>query len=268
MPRKCGWSCPRSCPGNPADVRLTSATADPFDPTKHVCCASSTDLGDRPVQPGRFGVYLRDGDRTGHEWVRAVTTDTDERAWRASTRSSALCLDASEDDPNCRRPPLFAALRGRDAVGVEITCDLAETLACTVVDDNSPCDLLRGRWPAGDWFRAYPRTWRAPTLGHKSLELVDGNELGAPRHLYRLDPRQHAATERRRAHPKRFGRLRPRVGQPLDVARRSHGWRRDGSRDGRGLGHPVLHCRVGVPLGFRVLAAETASRHPYTVHRL
>jgi hypothetical protein len=58
-----------------------------------------------------------------------------------------------------------------------------------------------------------------PALGYKPLKLVDGDQLGAPRQLDRLDVREEAA-EGGAADAERLGSLAASVGQPLMHGRR------------------------------------------------
>lgn len=63
--------------------------------------------------------------------------------------------------------------------------------------------------------------------GEQALELVDRDEAPARLQLDRLDQREDAPVEARGADPERLGRLRPRVGEPLDAGRLAHDRTRD-----------------------------------------
>ena len=144
----------------------------------------------------------------------------------------------------------------RDAPIVEVGRDLAQrssgrALRPDVVDEvrfedarPSPARPLRPRssWP--------------PLLGDKALELVDGDELRAPRHLDRLDQRQDAAVERGAADAESRGRLGARVGKSFDTCRLSNDF--DWCRG-----------RLGsfVPSSLLIPASEAAAGHSYSVHK-
>jgi hypothetical protein len=92
----------------------------------------------------------------------------------------------------------------------------------------------------------------AAVLGKHTLELVDGNQLRAPRHLDRLDQREDATVEGRPADAESCGCLRTRIGEPLDSRRLSNDFGRppNGPIGGR------------VSLRFLASASQTAARHP------
>lgn len=92
-------------------------------------------------------------------------------------------------------------------------------------------------------------------LGKHTLELVDGNQLRAPRHIERLDQREEAPVEGRSADAECRGRLRPRVREPLDARRFANDF-----------GWPSGRMSSGVSLRLLTSACQTAARHSYTVH--
>jgi hypothetical protein len=108
-----------------------------------------------------------------------------------------------------RGPPRATALRGRHAVGVETTRDLSEALPTRALVVGASGDLRRYRDPAARTQRRTAFGWHlSPSLFEHPLELVDGDQLRAPRHLDRLDERQDASDERRAADAERLGGLR------------------------------------------------------------
>jgi hypothetical protein len=85
-----------------------------------------------------------------------------------------------------------------------------------------------------DRLRLLPPAWPAAVFENQSLELVDRDQLSAPRHLDQLDQGQHAPSERRWAYSECGSRLRTCVRQPLDTMRRAYRWQwRDALRDDR-----------------------------------
>jgi hypothetical protein len=98
----------------------------------------------------------------------------------------------------------------------------------------------------------------ATVFGDHTLELVNGNQLRAPRHLDRLDQREDATVEGRPADPECRCRLRSRVGEPLGPGRLSnHPGRRGGPTSSRRMSLLLLAS-----------ASQAAARHPYNVHEL
>jgi len=93
-------------------------------------------------------------------------------------------------------------------------------------------------------------------FGDHALELVDGDQLRAPRHLDRFNQREDATVEGRPAYTEHRGRLRSRVGEPLDPGRFSNNaGQRGGPADSR--------CMT---LLLRAWASQAAARHSYSVH--
>lgn len=91
-----------------------------------------------------------------------------------------------------------------------------------------------------------PPDYRARSATNRSSSST-GTSLGTPRHVDRLDERQHPPAEGGWTHPERLGRLRPGVGESHDLgcaANASHGGtgvaRRGRSRGGRRRCRPPL----------------------------
>ncbi len=81
----------------------------------------------------------------------ARALDLGRRSVAASRRGCEIRRSpASQNDAHGRRPPLHPALRGRDAVRVQITSDLAEALASAVLSRDTPHDVVRQHRPAAD----------------------------------------------------------------------------------------------------------------------
>jgi hypothetical protein len=145
----------------------------------------------------------------------------------------------------------------RNSPIVEVICDLAEASSGLALGSDAVDDARREhlRPSSGGWRRESAS--RPPSFGDQSFQFVDWDELRAPWHLGRLDQRKDAAVERRAAHSKRRGRLRPRVCEPLDARRFSN----DSGRRGAPFG------RRRVPLRLLAPASQAAARHPYIVHK-
>jgi hypothetical protein len=174
----------------------------------------------------------------------ALTRDSDRRA--------------PEDRAHGRRPPLGAAVRRRCSARVEVACDLTQALACGMLCSDAVCDAARNscrpsRFRSTRWPSSRPSSFR-----HQPPQLVDGNQPGAPRHLDRLDDRQDAPVERRAADAENLGRLRPRVGEPLDARRLANDHRRRCGKPGR---------RRRVSLRFLTPAPQATAGHFQSVHK-
>ena len=106
--------------------------------------------------------------------------------------------------------------------------------------------------------RPRSRSSRPPLLRKESLQLVDGNEPRAPRHLDRLDERQDAPIEGGTTDAEGLGGLCAGVGKPHDPRRLAFNHQRTG-RD--------LRWRWRMPLSFRDPAPEATMRHGQSVHK-
>src|SRR5262249_17099986 len=85
--------------------------------------------------------------------------------------------DAADDRPYGGRPPLDSALRRRNACGIEVASDLAETLAECVLRVNPLRNLGRHTWrPSPHDPRLRRANWRLTALGEETLEFVDRDE--------------------------------------------------------------------------------------------
>ena len=121
----------------------------------------------------------------------------------------------------------------------------------------SPDDLGRhGRSAPRSRLRLRLATGCLTVLDKHALELVDGNQLSAPRHLDRLDQPENATVEGRAADAERRGCLGAGVGEPLDSRRFSRDY---GRRRGP----------IGIRVSLRLLASAslTPTGHPYSVHK-
>ena len=124
-------------------------------------------------------------------------------------------------------------------------------MAGGALGDDSRDDVGRNRGPASRARRwLHPGSSGPALFRNQALELVDGNEPGAPRHLDRLDQWQDASVEGRAADSKGSGSLRPGIGQPLDTGRLAGDLKRWGWRSVE---------RLCVSLCFLGLAPETAA---------
>lgn len=139
---------------------------------------------------------------------------------------------------------------------VEVSGDLAEASSVLPLRSDLGDELRRKRLRPSSFCRFRPGASRPSPFAYHSLELVDGDESRSPWHLDRLDQRQDATVERRAADSQSLGRLRPRVGEPLDTRRLSNDFDR-----GRG--------RIGSRVSSRLLASasQAAAGHAYTVHK-
>src|SRR5437899_4642313 len=106
-------------------------------------------------------------------------------------------------------------------VAVKARGDLAEALPGGAVAWDAPCDLGWDGWLASPRRRLDSRSRGASPLSRESLELVDGNQAGAPGQLDRLDVREQAA-EGRAADAERLGGLAAGVGEPFHLGRFAH----------------------------------------------
>ena len=96
-----------------------------------------------------------------------------------------------------------------------------------------------------------------PVLCEQALELVGGDQLGAPGHLDGLEEWQDPAVEGGAADPERLGGLGAGVGEPLDAVCLLE----DRARRCRGRGR----LQVAASLGSG--SAEAAARHVYSVQK-
>lgn len=139
---------------------------------------------------------------------------------------------------------------------VEVACDLGQAPARGTLCLEAFEELGRygcGSAPCRRWSRAFSS---GPSLFfHQPPQLVDRNQLGAPRQLNRLDERQDAPVEGRAADPECRGSLRARVGKALDTGRLSNDL--DGS----------FGLRGSVSLSLLAPTSQTTTGHLVSVHK-
>jgi hypothetical protein len=132
---------------------------------------------------------------------------------------------------------------------------------------DAPRDFRRNLWLPSARRRLKPRSCCPSPLECDSLELVDGDQAGAPGHFDRLDVRQQPP-EGGAADAERLGGLASSVGEPFDVRRLAdnHSWRQGLSCERR----PRFGDRRGVTtrlVGATLLAAARHGVRAYTNDR-
>jgi hypothetical protein len=174
------------------------------------------------------------------------------REWVALWAGSGSPL---ENGAHGRRPPLLTAVGGRDPRGDEIVGDLTEAPTAEALVTNALRHLEWDDRSASPRRLLEPRPCCASPVGGESLELVDGDQAGAPGQLDRLDVRQQPS-EGGAADAKCLGGLAASVGEPFDAlrltddhSRRRRGWPRPTGWSARLLGRlEVASYLVGAAL--------------------
>ena len=109
---------------------------------------------------------------------------------------------------------------------VQSTGDLRQALARVAPRADFLEEFGRKRRrPPLSWPRLLSLSSRPAPLSDQPFKLVGRDQTRSPRHLDRLDDRQHSAVESGAANAERFSGLRARIHESLDPARLAHDYR-------------------------------------------
>jgi hypothetical protein len=145
---------------------------------------------------------------------------------------------------------LRAAMGGRRLARVQVAGDLADALASRTLSLNVTDECVWDGARSSRRTRLQAPSGRPPSLSGEALECIDGNESRAPGHVDGLEQGQHPPVEGGAAHPERRGRLRPRVGESVDIRGVTNGGYCGAEGLGRGRDAWLAPCAavsVGTP---------------------